>query len=237
MRFAIHSVDVGVLVLAAAAKQAYSTAGADALGFVLGPSCFVAAHLGGLSFVHEAGAGYVLHAPRMIVGPACAGMNFLVVAFLALYATLRGRIRGPRARIKLAMSSALAAYAMTVLANGVRIALAAELLTLDRVPFALDGAEAHRLLGILLYTAILFVVCALADRSLSGAAGERGHGPEWALALYLGLTLGVPLLHHGASALTPRFLEHAAFTLLGAGAVLALVRAADRLLSRVDASS
>src|SRR5262249_47571267 len=65
-------------------KAFYSHAGADELLWVLAPSAWLARVVGGVDLVYEQGAGFISHAHRLVVGPACAGVNFLIICFLCL---------------------------------------------------------------------------------------------------------------------------------------------------------
>lgn len=225
-------------------KLGYSRAGADELWWVLGPSCFVA-QIGGVELIPEAGAGYISHSARMVVGPACAGVNFLLTSWLALYACLFGSVRTPRLRTLLALSALcwVAAYATTVLVNGVRITLAAQLLSLDMYDAVWTKDRAHRLLGVVLYSGALLGVCELARRlrlSRLGMAGARpagqpleaARGLQKALGIYLGVVLGIPLLNRAFVRDPAQFAEHAAVTVVGSLSVALLFWAAHRLCSR-----
>jgi len=66
-------------------KAYFSSANADALRWVLAPTCWLASRLGGIAFVDEAGAGFISHSERLVVGPACSGLNFLIICFAALF--------------------------------------------------------------------------------------------------------------------------------------------------------
>jgi len=224
---------VGALVLCAAfgLKLAYSRAGADALSFVLVPSCWVATHVGGIPLVRELGAGFVSHRYRMIVGPACAGVNFLTIAWLALYFCCEARVTGARRKLAYATATLLVAYLATAVTNGVRIVLAARL---HELQLGGAAASAHRLLGIVLYCGALLGLCRAAELALPGPGPRR---PQLLpFGIYLAVALGVPLANRALFADPAHFLEHAAMT-LGAGLAVVLVarlfRAGlDRLCSR-----
>ena len=216
-----------VLLLAYALKRSYSTAGADDLAWVLAPSCFVAHQLTGLELVREVGAGFISHEARMVVGPACAGVNFLIVGWLALYFTLQGRWQ--RARLKLVwLFGALAsAYVATVVTNGLRISLAAELYAAE-LPAWLTPARAHRLLGVVLYCSALFGLCRGAElwqgphrpgRSTAAPSFAR-LGPLWWYAAYAAVVVGIPLANSALQGHPARFAEHAVSSLGVAALVL-----------------
>lgn len=61
-------------------KYRYSHAGSEELLWLLAPVAWWAGSLGGLSFVHEQGVGYVEHAARFIIAPSCSGVQFLIIA-------------------------------------------------------------------------------------------------------------------------------------------------------------
>lgn len=200
-----------MLLLAFALKRAYSTAGADQLAWVLAPSCWLASHAG-LSLVHEPGAGFISHAPRMVVGPPCAGVNFMVVAWLALYFCAQARFGGARAKLGWLLASGLAAYLATIATNGARIVLAAHLFDATFYAGAITKARVHRLLGIALYCSVLLVVCHAAQRATSTTARHplQRLAP---LGWYVAVVLVVPLLNRGFARGPERFAEHALSTL------------------------
>jgi exosortase K len=228
-----------VLLCAAWLKHAYSQAGADSLWWILAPSCSVAARLGDLRLVAERGAGFISHDPRMVVGAACAGVNFLVVAWLALYFCAQACMLELRRKLGWLCASLLVAYAATVITNGARIALAAHLLNVQLPAGLLTTERLHCLLGVVLYCGTLLGLCRGAvhyhsSGSTAGAPRARRHAYFW----YLGVVLGVPLLH-GAWLRDPdKFIEHAILTLGGSTAIFLVGRLFglldDRLHSRSE---
>jgi len=211
-------------LLALGVKAFYSRAGASELAFVLAPSCWLAAHLGGIDLVAEDGAGYISHAHRMVVGPACAGVNFLIISFLAVI--LSRRVAGVRDGIRGLLIAIAAAYAATILTNGLRIILAAHLFQLGGAGW-LTAERIHRLAGVVIYCVAVVILC----RALTPGGGA----PIVPLACYVGVAIGVPLLN-GA----PRnrlFVEHALVVTAVSLVVLAAVRAAAlrrRIVPRTD---
>jgi exosortase K len=218
-------------------KRTYSQAGADELFWVLGPSCSVAARLG-VELVREPGAGFISRSAHMVVGPACAGVNFLLASWLALYVCLQADRRAARLLhlLGLAGLSFAAAYLSTVAVNGVRIALAARLFQLDIYGSLLTTARAHRLLGVALYCSALLGLCLAGDRLRRGNLGQlqAARSIRTALAVYLGVALGIPLLNRAFLRDPGRFSEHALVTLAGAAGVVLLFSAAHRLCSLAD---
>lgn len=204
-------------------KLSYSRAGADALSWVLTPSAFIA-QLAGVPLVPEPGAGYISRSVHMVVGPACAGVNFLLASWLALYVSVQSRIKPTR----LLAASALcfvAAYLITIAMNGLRITLAAQLFSLDIYNDVWSKARVHRLLGVVLYSSALLGLCSAAQPL------RAARGLFTGLGVYLSISLGIPLLNRAFLRDPAHFAEHAALTLAGALAVTLLFLLAHRLCS------
>jgi exosortase K len=192
-------------------KLAYSRAGAAELEWVLGPSCWLARKLGGLELTHEIGAGWIGHRSRMVVGPACAGVNFLVVSFLALFFSAEGR----RRKWSWCVESLALAYAATLGTNALRIVLAAHLYELPLHAGWLTPARLHRVLGVVLYCSVLCGLCRL--------AGSRARPALAPFYWYAGVVIGLPLLNRAFLRDPGQFAEHTAVTLgVGLAVVLAL---------------
>ncbi len=218
------------LLAAFALKRAYSTAGADQLAWVLTPSCWLASHAG-LSLIHEPGAGFISHAPRMVVGPPCAGVNFMVVAWLALHWSAQARFGGARQKLGWLLVSGLAAYLLTIATNGARIVLAAHLFDATFYTAAITKARVHRLLGVALYCGVLLVACDAVVRATR--AGVDGPLSRLApLGWYLGVVLVVPLVNKAFARGPDRFAEHALSTLAVVALVAGLAAVLRRLVAR-----
>lgn len=213
-------------------KLAYSRAGADELAWVLTPSAAIA-QLAGVSLVPEPGAGFISRSAHMVVGPACAGVNFLLASWLALYACLQGGAKASRL-LCLSVLCFGAAYLVTIAMNGLRITLAAGLFLLDIYDALWTKARVHRLLGVVLYAAALCALCLGAERLRTRAAQPLRAARALAIALtvYLGVTLAIPLAHRMFRHNPAHFAEHALLTLLGAAAVASLFLLAHRLVRR-----
>ena len=232
-------------------KVFYSGASADQLRWVLGPTCWLAARLGGMTFDDEAGAGFISHAQRLVVGPACSGVNFMIACFAALFFSFAYRMgRGP-ARAAWLPASLAVAWVATVATNAVRVTLAAPLYQANIYGDLVTPGRAHRLLGTLLYCGSLVVVHAAVARRLARRRPDAGpgltrrdllRGLRAPLAFYVGLAVVVPLARRGVRALDERLLEHVAMV---GGTVLVLAglhaglnavvnRLANRLQSRVS---
>lgn len=212
------------LGLCVALKRFYAGASAADLRFVLAPTTWLVEVAGGYRFDWTS-SGYLSAEHRFLIAPACAGVNFLVVAFAGL---VLGFVRPARPAWRngaVLLASLAAAWAATVLANALRILVAIPLWT-HRVSVAgLGGARLHELAGVAVFLPVL-VLLHLAARRLA-----RAPVPLWvALGPYAGVTLLVPLLR-GAHR-QPEFRGHAA---LVAGALLVAAAAALALRPRGDA--
>lgn len=234
-----QSVIVGALALSlvVALKAFYSRAGASELMWILAPSSWLARYAGGIDLAPEVGAGFITHTHRMVVGPACAGVNFLLIALAALFFSFQGRFAGVPGKLGWLWRSVLAAYGATVVTNALRIVLGARLYDLELDGEWLTPGRLHRLAGALVYCASLALLHVLADTHTAPATRHR---PLRARLVpfywYLGVTLAVPLANRAYRVDVASFAEHA----LQVVAVCALVAvasvlpraAADRLLSR-----
>lgn len=214
-------------------KAFYSGANADALRWVLAPTCWLVGRLAGVELIDEAGAGFISHAHHIVVGPACSGVNFLVICFAALFFSLAHRLGSPGRRLGWLLASLAIAYAATILTNTLRVVLAIQLYRLDIYGSALTPARLHRLMGTVLYGLSLVGVHRLAERWLRRSAGRQS---RWVpFAWYLGIVVIVPLCRRLAShGLDARFFEHAAMVTAASLSLVALGRVAKVLSDRLQ---
>jgi exosortase K len=229
-----------VLISVYLLKRMYSQAGAEDLQWILAPSCWLVSTLGGIELASGSGAGFISHQHRMVVGPACAGVNFLIVAILALYLSFQGVFVTFRRKMVWLLQCLCVAYLATILSNGCRILLAAHLYSLDIYGGGLTPERLHRLAGTLIYCASLFALCAVVSRWLTPATARSERNRSWAtraipVACYLGVAVGVPLLNRAYQQHPGRFVEHCVMVILVCGLVATLTTlarvVADRLCS------
>jgi len=209
----------GGLALAAAlgVKAFYSQAGADQLVWILAPSSYLARVLGGVELRYEDGAGFISHVDRLVVGTPCAGVNFLVVAFLTLVFAFGARFPGLRARLGWLAASLVIAYLATIVTNGVRIAISARLFAADIYGGAVTPARVHRIAGTALYYGSLLALCLAVGTALK-TRGRR----LVPLVAYVLVSVGIPLVGRAWAADGARFAEHAAWVVGTAGVLTAL---------------
>ncbi len=227
------------LLIMLALKHHYSLASADQLNWILAPTAKLVAWLTPAHPVYESGVGYVDFVQGIIVAPACAGVNFMIMAFgLAALCCMTG-ISRPTTLLICLVASLCSAYGYTLLVNAVRIGLSMMLYRTDIYGQWLTVQRLHRLVGIGLYLGALWLWFAglRSVMSHSGKATERQFRPsllrlpDWLpLAWYLLGAVGVPLANLIFQGRSSHFGEHC-FTILAAGGgVWGLVEMVRRLM-------
>jgi len=209
------------LSLAFGVKAFYSQAGADELLWVLAPSAWLAKFVGGIDLVYEHGAGFITYAHHMVVGPACAGVNFLVICFLCLYFSF---VRRFPSKARWLAFSALISFAGTIAANGLRIFVSAQLWNADFYQGSMTPEDVHRLAGIAIYYASLLALYLVVESRIGGRAPATAP-----LFWYLGISLGVPLAGRAYAEAAPGFAAHAAWV-TGVALLLTLIHFLVRAL-------
>lgn len=239
-RLPLAALTVAGAAVAYALKAFFSGANADDLAWVLGPTCWVAGALGGITFTHEAGAGYISHDQQLVVGTACSGLNFLIACFATLFFSFVHRPRRTLARAAWLPASLMLAWLATVATNALRVMLAGPLYHAEIYTAFMTPLRVHRLMGTIVYCTSLFVVHALAMRAWKAL----GSSPRWTtdggtkrdwrrsarwlrspVVFYLGIALAVPLARRGLHGVDAHVLEHAGtvvgtvILLIGLGAI------------------
>jgi len=146
-----------------ALKAFYSAATFDQLRWILAPTMWIV----GMTepFELDPHRGYLSLDQRFLVAPACAGVNFMIVAFVSLCLGLAPTCARAGARVALVLESAAVAYAATVLANATRIALAVRLHEAGAAFGPLTPSRLHCALGVAVYFGFLLAVFAVAERT------------------------------------------------------------------------
>lgn len=209
-----------------ALKDFYTEATAQQLGWILAPTARVVSWLTGAHPVWESGVGYADFSRGMIIAPACAGINFMIMMFgLAAFCGIRQIRHLPQMMAFLAVCLLLA-YAAALGVNSLRIALSMTLYQVDTHIAWLTPARVHRLAGIGLYlTALGLFFMGLRPiihafrRRFDHFAGDQGRkeqaaGHPWPFwlpfAWYLLGAVGVPLANLAFHRPLPGFIEHCA---------------------------
>ena len=201
---------VGLCALAL--KFYYSTATADDLLWILRPTTALVELLSGQRFEFESYAGYVSSDRRFVIAVPCAGVNFLITAFLMLGLRRLWRERFRAISWRFIPLAGLLAYVATLVANTTRIWLALGMRARAVAISGLTNNQLHRLEGIVVYFTFLLLLFVLMERLESAKRVSLARVLVFPLLVYYAMALGVPLLNgsfHRGSA----FWEHSVYVL------------------------
>ena len=193
-----------VTLCALALKYYYSTATPDQLRWILAPTTLLVEVFSGKSFAFESYTGYMSSDHTFLIAAPCAGVNYLITAFLML--TLRQLWRDRfEAKWHFIPLAAVIAFGATLIANTTRICVALSDIDISW----LNAHQQHRFEGVVVYFGFLLLLFLVTDR-LRSATSSRLLFP---LGIYYAVTLAVPFLngsyHQGAA-----FWEHFSFVLV-----------------------
>jgi exosortase K len=180
MRAAVKKAATLLPVLAAALllKHHYSVASPGELQWIMAPTAALVHLFSELAFVYEPGAGYVSPGHEFIIAKACAGVNFMIVAFCMAGATLvpaSRSIAGGTARLCACMALS---YIATLAVNTIRIVLSIRLYRADIYGSVITPQVAHRIAGIVVYLVALLLLY-MVSRALSrGKLGDGSRSPS-----------------------------------------------------------
>lgn len=222
------------VVLALAVKQHYSQARPEDLDWILKPTAGLVAMVSGETFVHEIGAGYACHSGNVIIAPACAGVNFMLMAFgMAVFAGLP-HLERRRYCLAWLVFSLLVSYLLTLAVNTLRIMVSIQTLDSGLVGIGPAWDRVHRIQGVIIYFFFLYLFYSMiqkiihryAARRSSRKLNKRAAGPIQSRPLgklvckgcspcvwYLTVTLVVPFLNRAAGKYGSLFFEHAAMVI------------------------
>ena len=229
-----------VLLCALTLKQFYSTANVNDLRWILAPTTLLVELVSGSRFGFESYAGYINSDRSFIIAASCAGVNFLLTAFLMLSLGKLWRGRAQSISWSFIPAAAVFAYLTTLAANTVRIALALRL----RASFSgiswLDANQLHRVEGIFVYFGFLILLYGVSEKMScrTGSDRERMLLPDrkmesscdgaWSISrnllrqslfpllIYYATTLGIPLANavYRPGVRATDFWNHLVFVLL-----------------------
>ncbi|HKB68916.1 MAG TPA: exosortase K [Pyrinomonadaceae bacterium] len=207
---------VVVLLVALGLKQYYSTVSANQLRWILAPTTMLVSLVSGESFQFESYAGYITSDHTFVIAAACAGVNFLITAFLML--SLQKLWVGQAAQVswRVIPTAAFVAYLATLVANAVRITIA---LQLQRTPPQIAGlsrGELHRFEGIFVYFGFLLLLFLISERGPTKNTSRALSLSVFPLLIYYLTTLGIPLANsaYRQRLVAGDFREHFVFVLL-----------------------
>jgi exosortase K len=215
-----------IILCALALKLHYATASADQLRWILGPTTALVELFSGNSFQFESYAGYMSSDHRFLVATSCAGVNFMITAFLML--ALRALLRDRSSVLSWRFIPLYAgfAYVTTIITNTVRICVA---LWLQHVPDDvrwLSWSQLHRIEGIIIYFGFLLLLFLLTEKNGSEKSTGFVRKMGFTLLVYYSMTLIIPLLN--GSYHDRGFLEHSVVVL-----VLPLIMVGALVVSRM----
>ncbi|MEN3328199.1 MAG: hypothetical protein V7638_3006 [Acidobacteriota bacterium] len=174
-----------VLLCALALKQYYSTATANELRWILAPTTLIVELLSGRSFVFESYTGYMSSDHTFVIAVPCAGVNFLIMAFVMLALRRLWNSRFERVSWRFLPMSMAVSYVTTVIANAMRIVIALEIQRRAVEVSWLTENQLHRLEGIIVYFGFLMLLFVVMERKLL----------MFPVVVYYVMTLGVPLVN------------------------------------------
>ena len=213
---------VMVLLSAASLKYFYSTASVNQLRWILAPTALLVELISGARFQFESHAGYMSSDHTFLIAASCAGVNFLLTAFLMLALRSWWKARARPLSWKFLPLALLFAYFATLVANTFRIATALRLRSASSGQNWLNPGELHRLEGILIYFGflmLLFMITETIDHRIRSNAARSievislAKNSWFPLLVYYVITLGIPLAG-GAYRQGAGFWEHVLFVLL-----------------------
>jgi exosortase K len=211
---------VVVVLCAVLVKLYYSTASVNQLRWILAPTTALVEAVSGSRFEFESYAGYMSSDRSFIIAASCAGVNFLITAFLMLSLKKLWRDRSQDTGWRFIPCAALCAYLATLVANTVRISTALMLRGTAREMGWLSPNQLHRFEGVFIYFGFLLLLFMVSEKmGLENASSSETDGGGLfrrafcPLLIYYATTLGLPLAngayHQGAD-----FWEHSLFVLL-----------------------
>ena len=211
-----------VLVFVFALKLFYSTANANELRWILAPTAACVELISGASFEFESYAGYINEDRTFLIANSCAGVNFLITAFLMLSAIRLLNTRSKGGGWAFIPATAAIAYLATIVANTTRIVLALGLRNASEADRWLAPDQLHRLEGILIYFSFLLILFELSERPRSDNPSTRLRWSLLPLGVYYATMLGIPLANN-AYRQGRDFWEYSIFVLLIPSVLMSLI--------------
>jgi exosortase K len=145
-------------------KYHYSVADAEGLLWMLSPVARLVGFLSGIQFHWELYTGFVSLSRGIRIAPACAGINFMIICFAALFFPLVHRLPGRAVKLSWLWLSLAVAYLATLLTNTVRILISIQLYGASIYGEWITPERVHRLAGTAIYLVVLVIVYLAAER-------------------------------------------------------------------------
>lgn len=215
-------------------KIHYNTAHAEELLWILGPIRFIIEQVSTIRFDFVPYEGYVSRFSMITIAPACAGINFLLIAFATLFFPLINRFQKTSTRFLWLFICGAAAYLATLFANTIRILCAIWLYTTDIYNTWVTPSRVHRLEGTIVYLFILIALyfaatnipnhilhtnemkrSLLEKKKIASVSGYLVIPFFW----YFLITIVVPFIRASGTERGPAFFEHIFFVSIVSGTV------------------
>lgn len=231
------------LLIMLALKRHYSLATADQLNWILAPTARLLAWLTPAQPVYEYGVGYVDFVRGIIVAPACAGINFMIMTFgLGAFCSICRvrRLAGIFMGLAIVLCSA---YGYTLMVNVARIAISMMLYDADIYTGWLTVERVHRLAGIGIYVTALWlfylglrIIIDRYDRLFCPKPSTKRHTLAGWLPLcwYLAGAVGVPLANGLFQQRAPSLVEHCITIVIAVVCFWGAAKLAGRLLGHLQ---
>jgi len=204
-----------VLMIALGLKFHYSRASSDALEWILKPTAGLCQFITSVEFEPESGSGYISRARRIIIAPSCAGVNFMIAAFVLAAFTGLNSFRKTRHKIFWLAGSLALAYLATIMVNALRIIIAIYTIKADLGQTWLNPERIHRFEGIVVYFLSLVVFYWLTQKIVTGRFNIKYKinntclNNSWMpFLIYGAIVLGIPLIKRAWQNNPDRFMEH-----------------------------
>ena len=221
-----------VLLCALGLKHFYSVASPDQLRWILAPTTWLVELLSGYSFTFESHAGYMSSDHSFLIAASCAGVNFMITAFVLLTMRKFWTHRDQSLNWFFIPGSLLIAYGATICANTVRIWIALESRSLAAELDWLSGSQIHRLEGIIIYFGFLLILVLITEKKPLNSSADLFRLLRFPLLIYYLTALAIPLLN-GAFR-QPAFWEHGLFVLLVPALLVGSALAVRPMLSLIQ---
>jgi len=207
-----------ILTVALGLKFHYSRAGSDDLEWILKPTAGLCQLITSVEFEPESGSGYISRERRIIIAPSCAGVNFMIAAFIL--AAVTGLKHHKKARLKIFQlaGSLFGAYLATIMVNALRIIIAVYTINVNFDLTWLNPERIHRFQGIVIYFFSLVVFYQLVHK----INNMRFHNTQMPFLIYGAIVLGIPLIMRAWQNNFSRFVEHF-FTVIGVSLLISVI--------------
>ncbi|MDM8540578.1 exosortase K [Desulfococcaceae bacterium HSG9] len=207
-----------ILTVALGLKFHYSRAGSDDLEWILKPTAKLCQLITSVEFEYESGSGYISRERRIIIAPSCAGVNFMIAAFILAAVTGLRNPKKARPKIFWLTGSLVGAYLTTIAVNALRIIIAIYTIDANFDLTWLNPERIHRFQGIFVYFFSLIVFYQIVHK----INNMRFHNSWMPFLTYSAIVLGIPLIMRAWQNNFSRFMEHF-FTVIGVSLLISVL--------------